>query len=153
MTNNKIAEFWDSYLNTLKGKNKTSTINKGYTVWDFGEDRLLAEKLCGLVLSGKKKATADLYSEDKTLPKVGDRSIILDYQHEAIYIVEYTAVDVKPINQVDSNFVENEGEGFASVADWKSDHLKFFQKMYGINKFTDETLVVLEEFKVVFPKL
>lgn len=107
--NIKVKKFWSDYVNTLGQKDKKLVIHDGYTTWDFGEDKSLSDKLCRLVLAGKKKASADLYPKDKIIPRTEDKSIILNCQGEPFCVVEYINVDIKPINQVSSNFIEKEG--------------------------------------------
>ena len=111
--------------------------------WGFGEDREIAEKLKGLVLSGKKKATTGLYHEGEKIPRVGDYEAILDWDKKPFCVIRCTNVEIKPFLDVDYRFVEKEGEGDRDVEEWREKHRKFF-------KLKDDTVwVVCQEFEVV----
>lgn len=122
--------------------------------WAFGAE---ADKLADLVLRGQKTATAssyDLYGVDgEPLPQVGTFDVILDSRDEAVCIVEITKVTVQPFNQVAAEHAFKEGEGDKSLSYWREVHRSLFSQWHqeaGLT-FTEDSKVVLEEFRRVYP--
>jgi len=114
--------------------------------WNFGQNKVLADKLKQLVLNGNKKATTGLYYERKKIPKVGDYKIILDSDEKPSCIIRCTNVEIKPFLEVDYDFIEKEGEGDKDIEEWREKHRKFF------NLESDKVKVICEEFEVVSRK-
>src|SRR3954453_11232490 len=104
----------------------------------------LRRKLVDAVLRGEKTATAGLQGED-TLPKAGERFLLLDFDDRPVAVVETTEVKVVRVDQVDREFARDEGEGFESVADWREAHERFWAG----REIRDDTLVVAERFRLV----
>ena len=122
--------------------------------WAFGA---MADELADLVLRGEKTATASAYElyklENEPLPQVGSFDVILDSQDRAVCIVEITKVSVLPFNEVSAEHAFKEGEGDKSLAYWQQVHEEFFTECLaeaGL-EFSQETGVVLEEFRKVYP--
>ncbi len=110
----------------------------------------LRRKLVEAVLRGEKTATAGLAEDhaphtDEPLPRPGDRWALLDFDDVPVAVVETTEVRIVRAGDVDLAFAVDEGEGFESVADWRSAHERFWSDR-GI---TDETLILAERFRVV----
>jgi uncharacterized protein YhfF len=105
----------------------------------------LRRRLVDAVLRGDKTATAGLYEPDEPLPDVGDRFVLLDFDDEPVAVVETTEVRVIRVADVDLAFALDEGEGFETVADWRSAHENFWAD----HEVDDETLVVAERFVLV----
>lgn len=110
-----------------------------------------------LVLMGQKTATSsafDLYAVgDEPLPKENEMSVILDSKENAICIIETTKVEVIPFKEVSENHAYKEGEGDRTLAYWQKLHENLFSKWLhevGLH-FSQDSLVVLEEFRVVYP--
>lgn len=113
--------------------------------------------LAKLVLEGTKTATAsayDLYAVDNDpLPKVGSYDVILDSKDQAVCIIQIKKVSVVPFKEVSEKHAFKEGEGDKSLAYWRDVHEAFFKPYFeecGLT-FTPESLIVLEEFEVVYP--
>jgi uncharacterized protein YhfF len=133
----------------------------GFPVCEFGFPGWLRDKLVAAVLRGDKTATASLRAEyapdgPDELPRVGERSVVVDSDHEPVGILETTEVRVVRAGDVDEQFARDEGEGFESVADWRAAHERF----WGPNpdrtaageqpwQIDDDTLVVCERFRLV----
>lgn len=122
--------------------------------WAFGaEPDLLAQ----LVLDGTKTATAsafDLYElEGEPLPKVGSYDIVLDSQDDAVCIIEITKVLVVPFKDVSAGHAFKEGEGDRSLAYWRQVHEELFTEWLAESHlvFNEDSKIVLEEFRVVYP--
>ncbi len=117
----------------------------------------MADELADLVLRGEKTATASAYElyklENEPLPQAGSFDVILDSQDRAVCIVEITKVSVLPFNEVSADHAFKEGEGDKSLAYWQQVHEAFFTECLaeaGL-EFSQETGVVLEEFRKVYP--
>lgn len=141
-------DLWNDY------KKINPTIGEEIDAWAFGDD---ADLLAQLVLEGKKTATAsayDLYDEDEELSKIGDLSIILDGQGSAVCVIETKSISVQVFKDVSAEHAFKEGEGDRSLVYWRQVHRNFFQpyfEEYGLT-FTEDALIVLEEFEVVYPR-
>ncbi len=116
--------------------------------FNFGSDEMLASKLRDLVLKGEKTATIGLYRKGKEIPKSGELATITDSEGKKFCVVEYTNVEVKQFLEVDFEYAKKEGEGYVSIEEWRDSHREFFKKAYP-DIFTDDSLVVCEEFKVI----
>ena len=87
------------------------------------------------------------------MPQAGSFDVILDSQDKAVCIVEITKVSVMPFNEVSAEHAFKEGEGDKSLAYWQQVHQEFFTECLaeaGL-EFSQETGVVLEEFRKVYP--
>lgn len=126
-----------------------------YKAWCYGSDTpdLLAE----LTLSGIKTATASaypLYAYEKCdMPQVDGHNIILDAKGLAVCITKTTRVTVLPFSQVSAEHAHREGEGDKSLQYWRTVHAQVFAaELAEIGmKFSEDMLVVCEEFQVVYP--
>ena len=72
-----------------------------------------------------------------------------------VAVIETTAVRVVRLGDVDLNHARGEGEGYASVAEWRAAHERFWhsaamRQALGDPEFTvgDDTLVVAQEFRL-----
>ena len=122
----------------------------GMPVSEFGFARTpLRRRLVELILSGEKTAGAglvlDYEAEREKIPEAGDLSVLLDYDDNAVAVLETTEVRVVRAADVDEQFARDEGEGFESVADWREAHERFFEAY----PFDDDTQVVCERFRLV----
>ena len=117
-------EMWQAY------KKINPEIGDEIDAWAFGSS---ADELADLVLRGEKTATASAYElyklENEPLPQVGTFDVILDSR------------------------AFKEGEADKSLAYWQQVHEAFFTECLaeaGL-EFSQETGVVLEEFRKVYP--
>ena len=141
-------EMWQAY------KKINPKIGDDIDAWAFGD---LADELADLVLRGEKTATASVYElykfENEPLPQVGTFDIILNSRNRAVCIIEITKVSVLPFNEISAEHAFKEGEGDKSLAYWQQVHEPFFTECLaeaGL-EFSQETGVVLEEFRKVYP--
>jgi uncharacterized protein YhfF len=120
----------------------------------------LRDRLVAAILDGTKVATtglvADYEHEGEPLPVKGRRSVVVDSANHPVAEIEVTSVAVVPLREVDLQHVVDEGEGHQTVEEWRRDHETFWhgdelRAALGDPSFTvdDETLVVLERFRVV----
>lgn len=119
----------------------------------------LRDKLVAAVLSGAKTSTtgllAEYEAEGEPLPEPGTRSLLVDSAERGVAVVEVTAVEVLRLGDVGLRHALDEGEGFASVAEWRTAHEDFWHSdpmraALGDPGFTvdDDTLVIAERFRV-----
>ncbi|MFI1225351.1 MULTISPECIES: ASCH domain-containing protein [unclassified Streptomyces] len=120
----------------------------------------LRDRLVAAVLSGEKVSTTGLLAEyqleQEELPPVGERSALIDSDGREVAVLEVTDVRVLPLGAVDLRHALDEGEGYASVAEWRAGHEAFWhgaemREAMGDPAFTvnDGTLIVAERFRVV----
>ncbi|MFE3943422.1 ASCH domain-containing protein [Streptomyces sp. NPDC059118] len=118
------------------------------------------DRLVGSVLAGTKVSTtgllAEYEAEKEELPPVGERSALIDSDGRETAVLEVTEVRVLRLGDVDLQHVTDEGEGHASVAEWRAEHERFWhgeemREALGDPEFTvdDDTMVVVERFRVV----
>lgn len=135
-------EMWDR--SGLKGN---------YQAWAFGG---APDKLARLVLQGVKTATCSalaLYEyENEEIPKVGDHSVILDSDDQAVCIIRTTKVYIAAFDQVSERHAYLEGEGDRSLEYWRQVHEEFFtEELKNIQQEFDTKMeLICEEFEVVF---
>ncbi|MEU6315511.1 ASCH domain-containing protein [Streptomyces sp. NPDC047014] len=120
----------------------------------------LRDQLVSAVLSGAKTATtgllAEYEAEREPLPEPGARSVLVDSAERAVAVVEVTAVEVLRLGDVGLRHALDEGEGYTSVAEWRTAHEEFWHSepvraAVGDPAFTvdDDSMVVAERFRVV----
>ncbi|GAA2949912.1 MULTISPECIES: ASCH domain-containing protein [Streptomyces] len=118
------------------------------------------DQLVEAVLRGEKVSTTGLLVEYEVereeLPPVGERSALIDSGGREVAVVELTEVRVLPLGSVDLRHALDEGEGYTSVAAWRTAHEAFWHSAemregLGDPTFTvdDDTMVVAERFRVV----
>jgi uncharacterized protein YhfF len=122
----------------------------------FGDSEDLADTLARLVLSGAKRATASLvwtFEHDrKPQPKPGDLSIVTSWARRPLCIIETSAIDVVPFDEVGADFASAEGEDDGTLASWRKNHTQFFAgECARIGRTPSPRMpVVCERFRVVF---
>jgi uncharacterized protein YhfF len=120
----------------------------------------LRDQLIEAILAGTKTSTTSLKLEYEhqhvSLPRVGDRSALIDSQGQLVAVLETTSVRVVPLAEVDLAHARDEGEGYETVAQWRAVHESFFHSpelraaLGGPDFTTDDTTpVVLERFEVI----
>ena len=141
-------ELWNAFV--------TATNHDGdeYEAWTFGS---APDQLAQLVLTGEKTATSSAYplyeTENEPVPVVGEYSVILDSQGNAVCVIQTKKVEVIPFRQVTEEHAYREGEGDRSLPYWRDVHETFFTECMeeaGMT-FTPDMGVVCEEFEVVYP--
>jgi uncharacterized protein YhfF len=110
----------------------------------------LRRKLVAAVLRREKTATSSLRADyaphtDEPLPQVGDRHLLLGFDDEPVGVVETTEVRELRVVDVDLGFALDEGEGFASVEEWRLAHEDFWSGV----AVSDDTVIVAQRFRLV----
>ncbi len=118
--------------------------------FELGAPGEMRDRLNSLVLAGEKTATAglleDYIAEDEPLEEVGERQALLDSDGKVVAVVVVTRVEVVRYADVSPDFVEDEGEGFAGLEDWREEHDAFWRS-FDV-QVDDETEVVCLWFEV-----
>ena len=130
--------------------------------WGFAEPGSLRDELTALALAGTKTTTAGLLVESvamgEKIPGPGDREIMIDSAERPVAVVETVECPIKRLADVDDQHAIDEGEGYANAVEFRTDHeaywngyLESVRQRLGDPTFvlTDDTLVVLERFRIV----
>ena len=123
----------------------------------FGDSRELANELLALVMQGRKKATAGLFwaweADDGGPPKEGQVYIVHDWDGTAAAVIENRRVTIVPFDQVDAEFVAEEGEGDMTLASWRRDHWQYFSReCKRLGRSPSPTMpVVCQRFRILYP--
>ncbi|WP_305789314.1 ASCH domain-containing protein [Symbioplanes lichenis] len=125
------------------------------TVERFGDSPRLADELLDLVQNGTKRATATLAAEfaPDEFPRIGTYWIVCDSAGAPRVILRTTELRLVPFRDVDADFAYDEGEDDRTLASWQAEHRRYFERRSAALTipFTDDTLVLLERFRVVHP--
>jgi uncharacterized protein YhfF len=148
-----IEKFWQEFcrLNQLNPQTP-------YQVWHFGNTSEMAKELAGLVMQGKKTATASLVEFNQnhleSAPIDKGYSIITDFEGSPLCVIQTTEIRQLPFEEVDAEFAFKEGEGDQTLNYWRAVHWQYFTKEaanFGL-EFNEKTLVCCEQFILVFSK-
>jgi uncharacterized protein YhfF len=120
----------------------------------------LRDRLVAAILDGSKTSTTGLVADyehcGEPLPQAGDRLAVVDSSDRLVAVIEVTGVRVARLAEVDLAHAVDEGEGFTTVAEWRTDHEAYWhgdemRRAMDDPTFTvrDATDVVLERFRVI----
>lgn len=144
-------EMWEMYC-----REHPECADSTYDAFSFGQEN--RDELANLTLYGLKTATSSAFPiyiyENIDLPKVGEYSIILDSDDNAVCVIQTTEIRIIPYHQVESFHAFKEGEGDRSLNYWRVEHQRFFtEELERVGQvFTEDMLVVCEDFQVVYPQ-
>jgi uncharacterized protein YhfF len=135
-------------------------LSEDLPVAEFAFPGPLRDQLVSAIMAGVKTTTtglvADYEHEGEPLPQPGLRQAVVDSAGHRVAVIEITAVQVIRLGDVDLAHAIGEGEGYASVAEWRAGHEQFWhseemRKALGDPGFTvnDDTRVVAEAFRLV----
>ncbi|MBS0526785.1 MAG: ASCH domain-containing protein [Proteobacteria bacterium] len=147
----EVEAFWNAYR-VARGLPE-----QDYDVCRFGSSPEMGDELLALVLEGRKRATAcllrDIEIGGEKMGRVGGHVVVLDGGDRPRAIWRTRTIDVKPLNQVDSAFAWDEGEGDRTRADWLAMHVRYFTARAEAEGFSfDESMpAVFERFSLVWP--
>lgn len=128
-----------------------------YTVEHFGDSVRLADELLGIVLSGRKRATADLVAEfvarGDQVPRIGSHWIACDGSGIPRIIIRSTELRIGPFGSVDAAFAADEGEDDGSLESWPREHHRYWTRVMAARHavWSEDDEIVLERFTVVWP--
>ena len=146
----KIDAFFERFK--LKINDQHATFKEAF-FFDLTKD--VADYLLNLVLEGQKRATASsLYAyqiEKEELPKIGEYSIVTDFDGHPYAVIQTKAITILPFNEMTYDICKREGED-DTLSSWQQSHQHFFTeegKLLGYS-FSEDMLVVFEDFEVVY---
>ena len=146
-----IEQFWNDFIRShpfLQGQ-------RYYEAFRFGNTEKAANEVAALAMSGVKTATSSLLwtieQEKKPLMQVGDYSIVIDWNHHPVCIIQTTEVNIIPFKDIDAQFAYAYGEGDRTLAWWKQNVWDFYvQECAHLGRLaTEEMPLVCERFRVV----
>lgn len=111
------------------------------------------------MLSGVKTATCgalwDYEYDGEEPPVTGSYHILTDFLGQPRCLIQLTSVEFRPFKSVTADFASAEGEGDRSLENWREGHRQFFERRAEDtgNTFNEDTVLVLERFKVVYPTI
>ncbi len=92
----------------------------------------------------------------ETLPYRGQRSVVVDSDNQPVCVIETEDVKIVPLGGVDFAHVEDEGEGHATMSQWRTGHENFWRSKEMTDSLggtavdlDDATPVVVERFRLV----
>ena len=120
----------------------------------------LRDRLIAAILDGTKTSTSstllEYSTENEPLPTIGTKQTVVDSHNSAVAIIQTVAVEIIRLADVSIAHARAEGEGFVSIAAWRTGHENFWHSTelrahLKDPTFTvdDDTLVVLERFQVI----
>src|SRR6202011_5173613 len=99
-------------------------------VAEFAFPGPLRDQLVAAILAGNKTTTtglvADYEHDGEPVPRPGLREAVADSAGNHVAVIETTAVRVIRLGDVDLAHAVGEGEGYASVAEWRAGHERFW---------------------------
>lgn len=85
------------------------------------------------------------------MPKVGDLSIVTDFEGSPKCVIETRNVTIVPFSEMTFDICKREGED-DSLESWREGHIRFFTeegKLVGF-EFREDMPVVFEDFEVIY---
>jgi uncharacterized protein YhfF len=149
----EVEAYWSAY------RAAHGVPDQPYDVCRFGSSPAMGDALLGLMLRGPKRATAYLLRDvevgGETMSRVGGHVVVLDGAGRPRAIWRTRTVEVKPLDQVDSAFAWDEGEGDRTRADWLAEHVRYFTARAAAEGFAFDPSMpaVFERFTVVWPPM
>ena len=148
---NKIELFWNRFLEEKKYNKDIKYLD----AFHFELNEYWANELLRLVLEGTKKATSSSLKAyeigGERLPKVGDFSIVTDWDGNPRCVIETKGINIMPFKDITYDICKREGED-KCLETWREGHIRFFKeegKELGY-EFSEDMLVIFEDFEVVY---
>lgn len=111
----------------------------------FGDQPALADELLDLVLRGLKTATCWPIEEGQQT-EVGRRSVVCDSVGHPRAVLETVSIEQVAFDQIDQEFAIKEGEGDASLEQWRISHREYFERT---GLFRPDMLLWCETFRLI----
>ncbi|MFD0556159.1 uncharacterized protein YhfF [Stackebrandtia endophytica] len=148
------TRMWADYASA---RPESVTAGPEYTVEHFGDSAALADELLNLVLSGEKRATAELVSEfaarGDNLPRIGSHWIACDSTGTPRIIIRTTELRIGDFTTADAAFAFDEAEGDRSLTTWQEGHRRYWHRTCEARGATwsESDDIVFERFQVAWP--
>lgn len=124
-------------------------------VTHFGDNEADCQNSLKRVLSGNKRATSHsllgLQLRKERLPKIGDFTVVTDWNGRAQGIVRTVGVRLKPYFSIRESYAKMDGD--ASLDSWKQYHWEFYKRELApySREPRESMIVVCEIFEKVYP--
>jgi uncharacterized protein YhfF len=154
MDNASANNMWGDYL-----KNHLEDVfHEAPKTMHFCDNEHDANECVKLVKDGVKIAASDsllgLQNRKERLPKIGDFTVVTNWEGEAQCIIETTKVRLKPFFSIDEEYARLEGEGDKSLDHWKKVHWEYYtRELAEFQRLPRESMIVVcQEFEIVFKR-
>ena len=111
----------------------------------FGDGPQMADALLGFVLAGAKTATCWSLADGQQT-QVGKRMVVEDGAGRPRAVIETVSLEQRRFCDVGWDFASAEGEGDATLEDWRAGHRAYFTRNGG---FDPEMMLWCERFRLV----
>ena len=154
MDNASARNMWGDYLDA----HLEDAFHEAPKTIHFCDNEVEANTCIKLVLKGIKKATTHsllgLQNKKERLPKIGDYTVLTDWDGNAKCIIKTTKVTLKPFFSVDDKYAKIEGIGDKSLTHWKKIHWEgFTRELNTFNRSPKESMIVVcQEFENIFDR-
>ncbi|NND78928.1 MAG: ASCH domain-containing protein [Maribacter sp.] len=154
MDNASARNMWGDYLD----KHLEDAFAEAPKTVHFCDNEKDANECAKLVKKGIKRTTSHsllgLQYRKEPLPKVGDFTVVTNWEGKAQCIVRTTAVKFKPFFSIDAEYAKLEGEGDKSLDYWKKTHWEYYEReLEPFNRVPRESMIIVcEEFEKVFDR-
>lgn len=128
-----------------------------YTVEHFGDSARLADELLEIVLSGRKRATAEIVADflarGDAVPRIGSHWIACDSTGAPRIVIRSTELRLGPFGSADASFASDEGEDDGSLESWRREHRRYWERVSAARGavWSEDDEIVFERFSVVWP--
>ena len=152
MENTSANNMWGDYLTNHLEDVFHATPN----VMHFYDNEQDANECAKLAKARIKKAMSDsllgMQYRNEQLPKIGDFTVVIDWQGKAQCIIETTKVTLKPFFSIDAAYAQLEGEGDKSLAYWKKAHWDYYtRELEPFARLPRESMIIVcQEFETVY---
>ena len=124
----------------------------GVEIGPFGDSPQMAERLLGLVLAGKKRATCWACLDEEP-PEKGELTVMTDWAGEKGCVLQTVRAQRMRFSCVTWELARKEGED-ERFETWREGHARFFAEE-GAREgyaFSEDMEIIFEEFRVVWPE-
>lgn len=152
MDNASARNMWGDYLD----KHLEDAFHEAPKTIHFCDNEKDANECAKLVKKGIKKATSDsllgIQYRNEKLPRIGDFTVVTDWDGKAQCIVKTTKVQLKPFFSINEEYAKTEGEGDKSLTHWKKVHWDYYTKeLEAFDRLPRESMIIVcQEFEKVF---
>lgn len=128
-----------------------------YTVEHFGDSARLADELLEIVLSGGKRATAELVADflarGDAIPRIGSHWIACDGSGAPRVVIRSVELRIGDFDSADAAFAADEGEDDLTLESWQREHTRYWTRVAAARGavWSPKDEIVFERFAVVWP--
>ncbi len=152
MNNASARHMWGDYLDT----HLQYAFVHAPRVIHLADNEADAEKQLKLIISGKKRAVSHsllgLQLRKEPLPKIGDFTVLTDWNGKARCIIRTVAVRLTPFFSIRSSY--SKMDGYANLDEWKNAQWESYtRELLPFGRVPRESMIVVcEVFEKVFDR-